>query len=69
MTDFHTRSTARTLLNYSNQLATMLFDKAAKQGIDHRTDEFQNELDRVWKPAYDRALQFCRDNDIDPKYI
>jgi hypothetical protein len=69
MADFHTRSTARSMLNYANQLATMLHRKAVDNGVDTRSEVFTQELCNRWEPAYNRAVQFCRDNGINPKYI
>jgi len=69
MADFHTRSTARSMLNYANQIATMLWSNAAVNGVDTRSEAFVEELRNRWEPAYNRAIQFCRDNGINPKYI
>lgn len=56
--------TARSLMNYANQLATMLYSKAHKNGIDPRSDEFQVQMDQRWKPAYERAWDYAHTYNI-----
>jgi hypothetical protein len=56
--------TARSLMNYANQLATLLYSKANKNGIDHRSDEFQDQLAQRWKPAYERAWAYAHTHNI-----
>jgi len=56
--------TARSLMNYANQLATMLYTKAHKNNWDIRTDKFQDHLLNRWKPAHDRACAYAHAHNI-----
>ena len=51
--------TARSLMNYANQLATIIMTKANKNGIDFRSDEVQDQMAQRWKPAYERAWAYA----------
>ena len=59
MTQYNTDiKTARSLLNYSNQIANMLYARAAEAGIDPRSDFFAEMMDIYWAPAYKKATDF-----------
>lgn len=51
-------------MNYANQLATIIMVKANKNGIDPRSDEFQDQLAQRWKPAYERAWAYAHTHNI-----
>jgi hypothetical protein len=52
--------TARSMFNYANQLATMVFVKFS----DQRSEQCQEMLNIRWKPAYDRAVAYAVKHNI-----
>ena len=52
--------TARSMMNYANQLACLIMSKYT----DPRTEAFQLEMNQRWKPAHDRAWAYAHAHNI-----
>ena len=47
------------MMREAAQLATAIFKKAQRDKVDPRSDSVQNELNTVWRPAYEAAVNYA----------
>ena len=51
------------------KIATEIFSRCAKTGVDFRCDEIQDELNARWRPVYDRAVNYAAKHGISKHHL
>ena len=56
--------TARSMMNYANQVAYMIHNEANKKGFDLMSEYVRERTMTKWEPVWDRAVAYCIEHKI-----